>query len=337
MALNIFPRRREPVVAEAAPEPEQQLPEPSAEALEDAKKRTRRGSRGGRGRSRAGQAPTEDGLEQPSAEAPEAPEQAPPPARTRARPAALAAAEKPPAEPARPRGRKAETAEELEEKPAPRARGGRGRPAQPAEPVSLDGNLQALARAIEHQTRQIDHLVRTQEELLRKGGTAVARPARVGVFVDVANVELAADRLRARFDWGKILALLTRDRELVRAVAYSPVHEDMSVSIETQRFVEPFLDKGYKIVTKPVKRFSDGTIKGNVDIELALDVMTMLDRLDVVCLVSGDGDFQRLIEVVQARGVRVEVVAVGGSVATNLRNAADHYIDLQARLREVRA
>ena len=63
----------------------------------------------------------------------------------------------------------------------------------------------------------------------------------------------------------------------------------------------------------------------------------MLDRLDVVCLVSGDGDFQRLVEVVQARGVRVEVVAMANSTATNLRHAADTFIDLQARMREVRA
>ena len=122
---------------------------------------------------------------------------------------------------------------------------------------------------------------------------------------------------------------------------YSVLECDLSpaerVSIETQRFAEPFLGKGYKVVTKPLKRFADGTIKANVDIELALDIMEMLDRLDVVCLVSGDGDFQRLVEVVQGKGVRVEVVAVGSSTAANLRNAADHYIDLQSVLPKIRA
>jgi uncharacterized LabA/DUF88 family protein len=63
----------------------------------------------------------------------------------------------------------------------------------------------------------------------------------------------------------------------------------------------------------------------------------MLERLDVVVLVSGDGDFQRLVEVVQAKGVRVEVVAVGGSTAANLRNAADRFIDIQGILAKVRA
>ena len=168
-------------------------------------------------------------------------------------------------------------------------------------------------------------------------GATIAPPSRVGIFVDAANIELACDRMRARFDWGKILRMLTYNRSLVRAIAYSPVHDDPNVSIETQRFVEPFLDKGFKIVTKPLKRFQDGTIKANVDIELALDVITMLDRLDVVCLVSGDGDFQRLVEVVQSRGVRVEVVSVGSSTAGNLRNAADAFIDLQQRLKDIRS
>ena len=130
--------------------------------------------------------------------------------------------------------------------------------------------------------------------------------------------------------------MLTRERQLVRAIAYSPVHDDPSVSVETQRFVEPFLDRGFKIVTKPLKRFQDGSIKANVDIELALDVVTMCDRLDIVCLVSGDGDFEKLVELVQGKGIRVEVVSFGSSTAGNLKNAADAFIDFQSRLRDVR-
>jgi uncharacterized LabA/DUF88 family protein len=196
-----------------------------------------------------------------------------------------------------------------------------------------------LIRAVESQGRQIEQLVRATEDAARRtpaAGGGAAPPARVGVFVDSANVELAIDRLRARVDWRKVLNQLTEGRTLVRAMAYSPVHDDPNVSIETQRFAEPFLGKGFKVVTKPLKRFADGTIKANVDIEMALDIIEMLDRLDVVCLVSGDGDFQRLVEVVQGKGVRVEVVAVGTSTAASLRNAADHYIDLQSILPKIR-
>jgi uncharacterized LabA/DUF88 family protein len=169
------------------------------------------------------------------------------------------------------------------------------------------------------------------------GGLAGAVPARIGVFVDSANIELACDRLRSRIDWKKLLDFLTEGRQLVRAIAYSPVHDDPGVSLETQRFAEPFIGKGFRVVTKPLKRFADGSIKANVDIEMALDIMEMLDRLDVVCLVSGDGDFQRLVEVVQMKGVRVEVVGVGTSTATQLRNAGDRYVDIQSILSKVKA
>ncbi len=335
---------------------------------EPKKRPTRRGSRGGRGRARTNGADAlDDGIEQEpldaiaGVEVEAAPAKAPRRA-SRAK-AAIAApdAEAPPFEGEAPTD--ATPAEEPAE--APRTR--RGTPRQQAEikareeeaagsegrapaaaPGPRGGRSNAstttattdsnLVRAIEQQSRQIEQLV----EAVRRGGgggggVSAAPPARVGVFVDAANVELASDRLRARFDWRKILDMLTRDRQLVRAIAYSPVHDDPGVSIETQRFVEPFLDKGYKVVTKPLKRFQDGTIKANVDIEMALDVMEMLDRLDVVCLISGDGDFQRLVEVVQSKGVRVEVVAVGNSTAGNLRKAADHYIDLQQHLRDIRA
>jgi uncharacterized LabA/DUF88 family protein len=206
--------------------------------------------------------------------------------------------------------------------------------------------LRPILRALEQQSRQVERLARVTEDLARRadrpgtpgvnGAQAPARVARVGVFVDTANVELATDRLRVRFDWTKVLRLLLKDRQLVRAVAYSPIHDDPAVSIETQRFVEPFLDRGFKIVTKPFRRFQDGSIKANLDIELALDVVAMLDRLDVLVLVSGDGDFQRLVELAQSRGVRVEVAAVGASTASNLRHAADEFVDLGSRARDLR-
>jgi uncharacterized LabA/DUF88 family protein len=359
MVLNIFPRKKESTEPGAGETP-QQLPEPSPEALEtleDAPKRpTRRGSRGGRGRGAAAE-PRDEGAEaeQPQPEVvPESPDDdGATPRRSRRSRSTSARAEAEPAEEA-----KASAPEPAEEDKAPRGRRGRGGSAagearrepeqapppqrpqrEPARKEPTDAGSASILRAIDLQNQQIDRLIQLQEDMARRvgsGASVSAPPARVGVFVDAANVELASDRLRARFDWGKILKLLTENRQLVRAIAYSPVHDDPGVSMETQRFVEPFLDKGYKVVTKPLKRFQDGTIKANVDIELALDVITMLDRLDVVCLVSGDGDFQRLVEVVQTRGVRVEVIAVGASTAGNLRNAADKFIDLQTRLRDVR-
>jgi uncharacterized LabA/DUF88 family protein len=300
------------------------------------RKRTRRGTRGGRGRKRPGGEAAEVAAEETEAavEA-DTPEPAPRRAPRRAKPVSAEITHE------------TEVAAETHEPAIPDAKPSRRRatarkPAveEGAPAPAANGAGTAILHALEKQGRQIEQLLRQQEELRRTHGvpgTIAAPPARVGIFVDAANIELACDRLRARFDWGKILGILTKDRVLVRAIAYSPVHDDPNVSIETQRFVEPFLDKGFKVVTKPLKRFQDGTIKANVDIELALDIITMLDRLDVVCLVSGDGDFQRLVELVQSRGVRVEVVSVGPSTASNLRNAADAFLDLQTRLKEIRA
>ncbi len=327
MVLNIFPRREKPQSA-PAPEVERTLPEPAPEALEEspARRPTRLGSRGGRGRKPAATATTTETLAEEPQPEPEA--EAPAPRARRSR------AAKPPAEPVEATEAPAEAA------PAPARKEPRAPKAQPAAATAATSDLSGLIRAVEAQGKQIDHLVKAQDEFFRRaGGTTVAAaapPPRVGVFVDAANVELAIDRLRARVDWRKVLAVLTEGRNLVRAIAYSPVHDDPGVSIETQRFAEPFLGKGFKVVTKPLKRFADGTIKANVDIEMALDIVEMLDRLDVVCLVSGDGDFQRLVEVVQSKGVRVEVIAVGTSTAANLRNAADSFTDLQSVLPKVK-
>ena len=108
------------------------------------------------------------------------------------------------------------------------------------------------------------------------------------------------------------------------------------IRYETQRFVAPFLRAGYKLVTKPLKRFSDGSAKGNFDIELAVDIVTMSERLDLVVLVSGDSDFERLIQLIQSRGVRVEVVAFASNVSTELVNIADVFIDINQHIEHLR-
>ena len=332
MVLNIFPRRQ--TAAAPTVEPEKPLPEPSPEALE-AKPAARRGTRGGRSRRKPSEAATAASTPAKEPKAKEAKVEAPAEEAPKAAPRRRAAAKETPPPAASP---------EPESKPAARTRRPRAEKAaetaaEPSTPATM-GDLSPLVKAIESQAKQIEQLVRAHEELARKlpaGAGSTPALARVGVFVDAANIELACDRLRARINWKKLLDYLTDNRQLIRAIAYSPVHDDPGVSLETQRFAEPFLDKGFRVVTKPLKRFADGSIKANVDVEMTLDIIEMLDRLDVVVLVSGDGDFQRLVEVVQARGVRVEVASVGASTASQLRNAADKFIDIQGILQRVRA
>jgi uncharacterized LabA/DUF88 family protein len=166
-------------------------------------------------------------------------------------------------------------------------------------------------------------------------GIAAGMP-RAGVFVDAPNVVYAAESARVTIDYGRMLDFLGRGRELVHAIVYAPVTEESGYRYEGQRFVAPFLGKGYKLVTKPLKRFPDGTAKGNFDIELAIDIVTMSQRLDVVILISGDSDFSRLIELIQSRGVRVEVVAFAANVSWELVQMADVFIDIGQCLDEFR-
>ncbi len=189
--------------------------------------------------------------------------------------------------------------------------------------TSLNG-LQSVLSAIENRLAAMSRL-----------GGMTERP-RVGIFVDVPNIVYAAERLKISIDFGKLMEFLSRDRELVRASAYAPINDDPDAALETQRFVKPFVGLGYRIVTKQLKRYSDGSTKANFDVELAIDVLTMSDRLDIVVLVSGDGDFRRLVELVASRGVRVEVIAFGESTAAELRAVADEYVDIRDHIAELR-
>ena len=167
-------------------------------------------------------------------------------------------------------------------------------------------------------------------------GNGKAHP-RVGIFVDVPNLIYAAERRKLQIDFGRVLKYFTRDRELVRATAYAPITDDPQAKLESQRFVHHFMGHPYRIITKPLKRFADGSMKANFDIELAVDILTMSDRLDVVVLMSGDGDFRRVVELIASRGVRVEVAAFGETASSELKTVADLYIDIGAHLDEFKA
>ncbi len=85
---------------------------------------------------------------------------------------------------------------------------------------------------------------------------------------------------------------------------------------------------GFRVVTKAVRRYTDGTSKANLDVELAIDMLTIAPYVDTAVLVSGDGDFVRLVEAVQFKGVRVEVVGLGEMTSTALIEVADTFTDL---------
>ena len=158
---------------------------------------------------------------------------------------------------------------------------------------------------------------------------------KVALFIDGANLYAAARALGSDLDYKRILDYYGSQGRLVRAFYYTALVEDQEYSP-----IRPLVDwldyNGYTMVTKPVKEFTDASgrrkIKGNMDIELAIDMMEMSDHLDHVVLFSGDGDFRRLVEAVQRKGVRVTVVSTVKSqpsmVADELRRQADQFVDL---------
>ncbi len=211
-------------------------------------------------------------------------------------------------------------------------------PSVPLPPAAeLVRLLKEQAALIRRQTDLLDALLNAPGRGGRPvplEGTVEVRP-RLAIFVDVPNILYAAERSGVDLDWGKVLDFLSTDRRLVRAVAYAPISDDPAAQRENERFVVPFVDHGYRIVTKPLKRFTGGAVKANFDVELAIDILTMADRLDVICLLSGDGDFRRVLDIVGSRGVRVEVMAFGQSTSRELREGADRYIDMAAYVPEL--
>ncbi len=158
---------------------------------------------------------------------------------------------------------------------------------------------------------------------------------RTALFIDGANLYAAARSLSFNIDYKKMLDVFRKEGRLIRALYYTALAEDQEYSS-----IRPLVDwldyNGYTMVTKPAKEFTDSTgrrkIKGNMDIELAVDAMTMAKNLDHIIIFSGDGDFRALVEALQYMGVRVTVVSTlvtqPPMIADELRRQADEFIDL---------
>ena len=158
----------------------------------------------------------------------------------------------------------------------------------------------------------------------------------ISLFIDGANLYAAAKAVGFDIDYKRLLDHFASKGRLIRAFYYTALIDDQEYSP-----IRPLVDwldyNGYTMVTKPAKEFTDSTgrrkIKGNMDIEIAIDMMEMAEAVDHIVLFSGDGDFRRLVEAVQRKGVRVTVVSTVRSVppmaADELRRQADNFIELQ--------
>jgi len=149
------------------------------------------------------------------------------------------------------------------------------------------------------------------------------RDERLALFIDGSNLYAAAKALGFDIDYKLLRSEFVRRGKLVRALYYTALLEDQEYSP-----IRPLVDwldyNGYQMVTKPAKEFVDSMgrrkVKGNMDIELAVDAMEMADRIDHMVLFSGDGDFKPLIAAMQRKGVRA-VSYTNLKLPTNLRLA----------------
>ena len=147
----------------------------------------------------------------------------------------------------------------------------------------------------------------------------------VAVFVDVANIFYAAKAAGVDIDYVTLLKSATAGRDFVRAYAYTGLDPDN----DNQRQFHQFLARhDYKVVSKDIRKYGDGKVKANLDIELVVDLMKTARNLDIAVVVSGDGDFAPAIRAVQEMGVRVEVISFRGNTSSDLMDVADVFTDI---------
>ena len=158
---------------------------------------------------------------------------------------------------------------------------------------------------------------------------------RTCLFIDGANLYSASRNLGFDVDYRNLLEFFRRKTHIIRAYYYSAV-------LETEEYspLKPLTDwlayNGYTLVTKPAREYTDSTgrrrVKGNMDIELAIDMLELADKIDHAVLFSGDSDFRKLVEAVQRKGVKVTVVSSIKTsppmVGDDLRRQCDDFLDL---------
>ena len=175
------------------------------------------------------------------------------------------------------------------------------------------------------------HAVEASPKATRAAARKKGEPERVGVFIDVQNMYYSARQLKGKLDFDALLQASVLDRRLIQASAY--VVE--SKEIDQSGFIAMLQQRAIEVRRKTLKVRADGSMKGDWDMEMALDILDMAPKLDVVVLVSGDGDFTSLVRRVKTMGPKVEVVAFPRNTAKSLLEAADrfHPLDRRAMIR----
>jgi uncharacterized LabA/DUF88 family protein len=158
----------------------------------------------------------------------------------------------------------------------------------------------------------------TQEQLNMRG--------RVAIFIDGSNLFYAALQLGIEIDYTKLLVRLTASSRLLRSFFYTGVDR---ANEKQQGFLLWMRRNGYRVITKDLVQLPDGSKKANLDVEIAVDMLSLAGTYDTAILVSGDGDLAYAVNTVSYKGVRVEVVSLRSMTSDSLINVADRYVDLE--------
>jgi uncharacterized LabA/DUF88 family protein len=188
----------------------------------------------------------------------------------------------------------------------------------------------------DEQAKRLDKLreemaaLRKATDAAPKSRTAARRGKtsdRVGVFIDVQNMYYGARQLKGKLDFDALLQAAVRERRLIEATAYMVESKE----IDQSGFISLLQTRAITVRRKTLKVRADGSMKGDWDMEMALDILDAAGNLDVIVLVSGDGDFTSLVKRVKEIGPRVEVVAFPRNTAKSLLGAADRFQPLDRK------
>ena len=158
----------------------------------------------------------------------------------------------------------------------------------------------------------------TTEQILENRG-------RLAIFIDGSNLFYAALQLGIEIDYSKLLSSLTNGSRLLRSFFYTGVDR---TNEKQQGFLLWMRRNGYRVIAKDLVQLPDGSKKANLDVEIAVDMMSLVGSYDTAVLVSGDGDLAYAVDAVSYRGARVEVVSLRSMTSDSLINVADRYVDL---------
>jgi uncharacterized LabA/DUF88 family protein len=149
---------------------------------------------------------------------------------------------------------------------------------------------------------------------------------RVAIFIDGSNLFSATTHLNIKIDYIKLLHYLTRKRKLLRAYFYTSVD---SRNKKQQNFLRWMRHSGYRVVTKELIQHQDGSQKANLEVEIAIDMLTLAKDCDTFVLLSGEEELTYAVNAVSYQGIRVEVISLGLTSSESLLSVADCYSDLE--------